>query len=139
MTERLHVAARPCSTCPYRRDTPPGIWHEDEYAKLATFDPPPAGPMIPRTDTFRCHQQAATERPTACRGWLSVHAETVAVRLAVIYGRVTVDEVYADVDVDLYATGAEAAAAGLDAARRPPTPEAAAQIRKLLDRGVGAP
>lgn len=132
--QALHVAPRPCSTCPYRRDTPPGIWHPDEYERLADFDDVDADGVLP-TSTFRCHQQTATGVPTACRGWLTVHADSVAVRVAVVTGQVTIDQVRAPVPVDLYASGAEARDAGL-AGVADPSPEALQAIASLVVKGV---
>lgn len=34
----LHVPRQACPTCPYVRRTPPGVWHPDEYRRLADFD-----------------------------------------------------------------------------------------------------
>lgn len=133
----LHVAPRPCNTCPYRCDTPPGVWHPDEYEKLARYDDQPDG-QLPALATFHCHQENATGDPTVCRGWLSVHAESPAVRLAIIDGKVTVDQVYAEADVDLYESGAEAQAAGI-AAVAAPGGDAVDAIRKLVRRGAGRP
>jgi len=131
----LFAAPRPCNTCPYRRDTPPGVWHPDEYAKLATFDDQHDG-SLPNLAVFRCHQQTATNVPTVCRGWLSVHAHTPAIRMAVITGQVTVDQVFAEVDVELYETGAEACAAGMAGVERVSS-QASRAIDKLQRRGVG--
>lgn len=128
--EPLHVAPRPCVTCPYRRDTPPGIWAPEEYEKLARYDDERVLAL------FLCHQTNATGTPTACRGWLTVHQESVAARLAVLHGRVTDDQRYAEVDVELYVTGTEARDAGLAGVKRP---DEAAQraMDKLVARGAG--
>lgn len=65
MTTKLHVAPRPCNTCPYARSTPPGVWAPEEYAKLSRYD------RSPETNqdlaTFHCHQENATGVPTVCR------------------------------------------------------------------------
>jgi hypothetical protein len=130
--ERLHVPALPCPTCPYRRDPEiRGVWHFTEYLKLVGFDPQPDGPG--RLSTFHCHQETRTGRPMACRGWLTVHRDSPAVRLAVIEGRVTMDDLDAPVDVDLYASGKEAALAGLSGHADPPQH----LIDKLLAQGIG--
>lgn len=134
MAEPLHVAARPCPTCPYRKDTPPGIWHPDEYRKLAEFDDTDPGPLA----VFRCHQQNATGRPAVCRGWLAVHdLASPAVRVAVATGQVTVEQVEAPVDVDLYASGAQACEAGLAGVEQPGR-QAREAIAKLTARGAGS-
>lgn len=63
---RLHVAPRTCSTCPYRRDTPPGIWDAAEYRKLPAYDQDP--PAIPDGIVeFHCHQEHVSGVPTVCR------------------------------------------------------------------------
>lgn len=111
MSEPLHVAPRPCSTCPYRRATPPGIWAPEEYAKLSRYDAAQLDPVD--LSTFHCHQQLVTGVATACRGWLSVHADSAAVRLAVVTGRIDPATIPPEVEPDLYASGAEACAAGL--------------------------
>lgn len=134
----LHAAPRPCNTCPYRRDTPPGIWAPEEYEKLARFDFDPWAAAAPELAVFRCHQQTATGVPTVCRGWLTVHAETPAVRLAVAGGQVTVDQVYAAVDDELYETGAEARDAGMAGVLEPGA-DAEAAIGKLVARRIGRP
>lgn len=126
----LDVARRPCSTCPYRRDTPPGIWHPDEYRKLPQYDDDQQSTVA----VFLCHQRQA-QRDTACRGWLTVARESAAARLAVMTGLVIDEQRYAAVDVDLYATGAEACAAGL-AGVDEPDDQACAAIDKLTRRAT---
>lgn len=129
MSEPLHVAPLPCTTCPYRRDTPPGIWHPDEYAKLPLYDDRPI------LAAFLCHQSTATGKPTICRGWLSVHSESPAVRLALILGTVTPEQVYADVPVKLYASGTEAATAGMAGVEHPDA-SARTAIDRLITKGI---
>lgn len=115
MAEPLRCPPTPCNTCPYRRDTPPGIWDASEYRKLPEYD---AGRMA--LSTFHCHQEHATGMPTVCRGWLAVHRfDSIAVRLAVARGLVEPEQVEAPCPVPLYGSGAEACAAGLGAVRRP--------------------
>ena len=130
--DEFHVAPRPCNTCPYRVDTPAGIWHPEEYAKLAAYDRDPLLLAV-----FRCHQQTATGVPTACRGWLTVHSETVAVRLTVARRQVTPEQVYAEPEVELYETGVKACVAGMRGVRRPSS-EARKVMAKLVDKGIGS-
>ena len=117
---KLHVAPRPCNTCPYRRSTPPGIWAPDEYAKLPAYDRRP-GDVTAEGATFHCHQENATGVATVCRGWLGAHPDSFAVRLAVAVGLLDSDDINAlpDVDPTLYASGAEACAAGLAGVEQP--------------------
>lgn len=126
----MHAAPRPCSTCPYRRDTPPGIWAPEEYAKLPPYDDNLAW------GTFLCHLTTSTGVETVCRGWLAVHAESVAARLAVLRGELTNEQRYAPVDVPLYSSGAEACEAGM-AGVPEPDEAAKAAVARLLRRGVG--
>lgn len=105
----LRVLQEPCRSCPYRRDTPPGIWAASEYAKLLRFSP--GGQEIPEIALFLCHRSPYAGQ-SVCRGWLTVEADSVAVRLALIVGRVTPAQVAAPVKAPLYATGKEAARAG---------------------------
>lgn len=66
----------PCRSCPYRTDVPSGVWHADEYRKLAEYDretwEQPVG-------VFLCHCGGGT----VCRGWLDCHdkRELLALRL----------------------------------------------------------
>ena len=121
--KKLHCASVPCSTCPYRKDVPSGVWDASEYAKLRDYDNNEA------FATFHCHQEAEIGKPTVCRGWLSVHFESVAARLAVLNEKVTVEELYAEPLVPLYASGNEAADAGMKDIKRPK-----AKARKAIDR-----
>ena len=75
--KKLHLNAHPCDTCPYRKDTPSGIWHESEYKKLPKWDDPTAFAGI-----FHCHNQTES-RQTVCRGWMEVHHENLQVRLTI--------------------------------------------------------
>jgi hypothetical protein len=129
----LHAAPRPCNTCPYRRDTPPGVWHPEEYEKLPLYDD---GSDEIQIATFHCHQQNATGVETVCRGWLTVHCESIAARLALITGALTVEQLYADVDVELYATGQEARDAGM-AGVDDPDERARRAIDRLVQKGAG--
>lgn len=120
----LHVAVSPCTSCPYAKSTPPGVWHKSEYLKLPGYDDPQTA-----FETFLCHHSAVTDRQSVCRGWLTVHAESVAARLATSMGLVTDDERYAPVKEELYASGAEACAAGIAGITRPSAP-----ARRVIDR-----
>lgn len=131
MSTPLVCPPTPCSTCPYRRDTPAGIWHPDEYRKLAGYD---RDHPFPALATFHCHQEMTTGKPTMCRGWLAVHGDIPAVRIAVIRGEIPAEDVDRPVSVPLYASGREACAAGLKGVRRPGK-AARVAIAKLAARG----
>lgn len=134
MSEPLHIAHRPCSTCPYDKATPAGIWDASEYRKLRRYD----GDIKDISDLaiFMCHQQNATKIPTVCRGWLLVHPDHVAVRLGIAKGQLNPEKVYAPSTVTCYATGAEACAAGLKGIRKP-SKAAKVAIGKLIRKGAG--
>ena len=84
-------AARPCGSCPYRRDVPSGVWHASEYRKLPAYDNDTMGQP---PHLFLCHQQDGR----VCAGWAGCHdgAHLLALRVAAMSG-----------------SGAEAAAHGL--------------------------
>lgn len=90
----------------------------DEYEKLRLYDEPefdrdrPQDWQLPTLAVFLCHHSLTQAADTLCRGWLSVHSDSVAVRLAVADRAVTWEQVDAPVTVELYANGNEAANAG---------------------------
>ena len=128
--ETLHVDKNPCATCPYRCDTPAGVWEAIEYEKLAGYDDDAPDPAL---GVFLCHHSATTDRQTVCRGWLSVHAESVAARLAVLTGKIDDDVRYLPITVDVYPDGKTAAEAGLSGVEEP-GPDAQRAIAKLIAR-----
>lgn len=127
--EPLTVLPQACNTCPYRKDTPPGIWDTSEYLKLPAYDD------RNRMDlgVFHCHNQAQGEVGTVCRGWLSVHGDGLVVRLAVITGLIRPGDVPYDVEPGLYPSGAAACRAGLAGVPRP-SKAARKEINKLVIR-----
>ena len=130
MAEPLLVLPNPCSSCPYRKDVPPGVWHETEYVKLLEYSPDPFSDQLPFLGTFLCHQTNATGRETVCKGWLWVERESLAVRLGMMQrDEFAPEEVYRKPQVELYETGAAACAAGLSGIEAP-SPAA----RRLMDR-----
>lgn len=109
---------RPCGSCPYRCDVPPGVWSNSEYAKLPPYDEdtPYQPPHL-----FMCHQRSGD----LCGGWLQAHdpAHLLALRLRPVdpsaYGYTS--------DVPCFASGTEAALHGMQAQ----TEEARDMVRKL--------
>ncbi len=59
--------SKPCAACPYRRDTPTGVWSPEEYERLLANDGHDMGA------TYGCHLNSA--RPESegepCAGWLA--------------------------------------------------------------------
>lgn len=125
MSTKLHVNPNPCDTCPYRKDTPSGIWCRDEYEKLPKWDNPHAFAGI-----FHCHQQTP-ERQTVCRGWMEVHDENLQVRLAIAIHIEFNEHNSKPTPVPLYETGAAAMKAGIRGIRRP-SRKAKEKVLKLL-------
>ncbi|MFD7161753.1 DUF6283 family protein [Kribbella sp. NPDC059898] len=83
-------APRPCTSCPYRRDVPSGVWAPEEYERLRAYDRDTAGQ--PHA-VFRCHQSDKTDAAgKLCSGWVGCHhtAELFALRLALAEGRMDV-------------------------------------------------
>jgi hypothetical protein len=120
-------AAKPCGSCPYRRDVPSGIWAAEEYAKLPEYDKP-TGEQPP--SVFLCHRQDGR----LCAGWVAVHDmdECLGLRIAAATGAFTEPDAVLNyvTDVPLWGSGAEAAAHGradLDS----PGEEARKVMRKL--------
>lgn len=121
--------SRPCLECPFRRDTPPGIWAAEEYQKLPDYD---QGGLA--FAPFHCHQENASGVPTLCRGLISaLKFDSVAVRLLVAFGVLTVEQVEATCPVPLYSSGREACDAGMAGVRRPGA-KAVRAIEKLEAR-----
>lgn len=119
MTVSLRApAASPCTSCPYRRDVPSGVWAEEEYRKLPEYDLETAFQPI---GVFGCHQLDGR----LCAGWVAVHEmeESLALRLAVAAGVVDPRELAAvfgyRTETPLFGSGAEACAHGLEAISAP--------------------
>lgn len=113
----MNCAKHPCSSCPYLASVPPGVWVAEEYQKLTEYSPADGG--VPKVSIFLCHQTNATGVQTICRGWLTVERDSVAVRLMLIRGQVTVEQVEADAIVPLHPDGVTAALAGLGGVKHP--------------------
>lgn len=126
----MNVLRKPCISCPYRKDHPSGVWDKREYEKLRAYDNNEA------FGVFLCHQTNTHGLTTVCRGWLSVHCESVAVRLAVATGKIEPDEPYRDCGVPLHESGNAAADAGEQKINRP-TAEARSMGTRLLKKGAG--
>jgi hypothetical protein len=107
--DRIGPRPVPCSTCPYRRDVPSGVWAASEYDKLpgydgSTGDQAQAGAF----GVFICHQRNGA----ICSGWAGCHDmdENLAIRMD---RHVDTEAVRAYVcPVPLFSSGAEAAEHG---------------------------
>jgi hypothetical protein len=102
----------PCATCPYRKNVASGIWHEDEYDKLPTYDGDiPEQVMQGGMAAFHCH----TEPDNLCAGWVG-HREhptdLLAVRLGLSSGSMDPSVAEYITEVPLFSSGTEAAEHG---------------------------
>lgn len=125
-------APRPCSSCPYRRDVPSGIWDASEYDKLPAYDRDTG--EQPAT-LFLCHQTNADDAKSGlCAGWVGCHGqELLALRLAVSMGRVAPTVMAYTTDVPLFESGSAAAEHGKSEIERP-NDRAVSVIRKVAAR-----
>lgn len=125
----IRPRTRPCSSCPYRRDVPSGLWTAAEYDRLPPFDGDTGEQaMAGAFGLFHCHQQPQH----LCAGWTGCHdmQHNLAVRM---HARdLDIDAVLGyESPVPLFTSGAEAAAHGKrDLAA--PGPAARRKIRQLL-------
>ena len=111
----------PCKTCPYRKDVPSGIWHQEEYAKLREYDGETwEQPMA----VFHCHSSPEC----VCGGWLTAHdpQHLLALRL----NRVSGECLAYEHDIPCFGSGAEAAHHGMKDLISP-GPSAARAITRL--------
>lgn len=106
-------AKRPCASCPYRRDVPPGLWDPEEYAKLVPYDAD-TGQQPP--SVFMCHQQDGA----MCAGWVGCHGgeNLLGIRLWLAFHPSVTEDVVASVydyrtDVPLHPSGQAASDHGL--------------------------
>lgn len=105
---RLTAPKVPCGSCPYRRDVPSGIWAQDEYDKLPSYD---GETWAQNVSTFMCHQRDGK----VCGGWLACHdpRELLALRFEAMTR--SIDPAVFDyaTDVPVFSSGAEARAHGM--------------------------
>ena len=128
----MTIRARPCRECPYRKESPSGLWSAEDYLKLPPYDRETGSqPPVP----FICH----TSPEAMCHGWAVVgmsrgHAfELLALRLAVAFGE---DAEIPERVVDLFDSGTAAAEHGLRDIRRPGKKARAAmeRMQRLIER-----
>jgi hypothetical protein len=132
VSQALGPARTPCVSCPYRRDTPPGVWGDEEYAKLERYDAETGEQPM---GVFMCHQDTGR----VCAGWAGCHDgnHLLALRLARPFKSMTDEAIEATIDyvspVPLFGSGREAAEhgrSGID----DPSPDAQAVAAKVIER-----
>ena len=123
----MKVKARPCRSCPYRRDVPVGVWDGSEYDKLEAYDAETGDQPLA---VFCCH----TSPEEVCSGWAGVdrppERALLALRLAVITGRLDPSALDYVSPIALFGSDREAAEHGRSGIASPPA-EATELIRKL--------
>lgn len=78
---------RPCGECPWRRDTPSGVFSARRYEALRETSGKPGAEAPLGAPFFACHK-SPEGREEACAGWLAVcGTEHLGVRMAVLAGR----------------------------------------------------
>ena len=105
----IAVHRNPCSSCPYRKDSPSGLWHPEEYEKLRAYDNEDVSLENGNLATFHCHQEKISGQDTVCKGWLMVHQNTVAVRLCQYRHGIGIDQFEVDKGIELHESGNAAA------------------------------
>lgn len=126
MTAPSKPRKTPCASCPYRKNVPSGVWHEEEYAKLPPYDAETGEqPLMP----FMCHQQDGC----VCSGWLGYGdpQDLLAVRLGIAFGHLDPSCADYSTAVELHASGTAAAEHGLRDIEAPDA-RAVKTIEKLI-------
>ena len=131
--DKLTCAARPCASCPYRKDVPSGIWAEHEYEKLIAYDGDVLDQVFAGAEqVFGCHQRDGN----LCAGWVACHGAGNLLALRLRGDRVP-DETWGyETDVPCFASGAEAARHGVRDMDEP-SPKARKLMDKLVEKGKG--
>lgn len=130
MVVKYEQRKKPCPTCPYAKSTPPGVWNPTEYLKLPKYDGETWEQSIA---LFQCHYSNRGKKvPTICQGWLDCHGagELLAVRLAMLNGKLPDDFSFEPSGTEVYSSGEEACKAGLSGCENP-NKEAKRVINKL--------
>lgn len=110
---RPQLAGAPCTSCPYRRDVPSGVWTREEYEKLPRYDA--AETFMQPTQAFHCHKGTGD----LCAGWVGCHDmdNSLGLRMAFLYDHIDEQTVEAALDyvspVPLFSSGQEACEHGL--------------------------
>lgn len=127
--EPLQVRKTPCASCPYRQNVPSGVWEAGEYERLKAYD----GDIAEQAEkgafrVFGCHQDDIGSE--LCAGWVG-HREHPADLLALRLSRAEADVFEYHTDVELFASGEEAAQHGMQDIEAP-SDRAQATIEKIV-------
>jgi hypothetical protein len=124
--------AAPCPSCPYRKDTPKGVWALDHYEHLTQFDGDIGDQLAAGAFAqFGCHYDTGH----LCRGWLDCHGHDnlLAMRIS---QRAPLPRDIGPVQVPVYESGQACLEANLPHMENPePAAQAmAAQLLKLPNK-----
>lgn len=124
----LSPPKKPCGSCPYRKDVPSGIWHEEEYSKLSEYD---KETHFQPLAIFMCHQKDGC----ICGGWLMTHDRDHLLALRIRGNDLdpSVWDYYPDVDV--FSSGKEAADHGISGISNP-SDEAKRKIDGIMRKRI---
>jgi hypothetical protein len=94
---------KPCDNCPWRRDAPREYWDPEHFVEIWR------NCQDDGTHVMLCHKASRLReeqaRTLVCRGWVQVLGfDAIGVRLAVMSGRISADDVPAEGDAELYAS-----------------------------------
>ncbi len=97
---------KPCENCPWRHDAEPEYWDPDHFRDIW------GNCQDDGRHVMLCHKSTvlpeAERNDLPCQGWARVMAfDAIGVRIAVLSGKLSVDEVNDRDTVDLYDTFAE--------------------------------
>jgi len=134
MKEILTCAARPCASCPYRKDSPSGLWSQEEYDKLLSYDGDiPDQLQNDGMAVFMCHQKDGS----LCAGWVAAHGPTnlLALRFASAAGSVDPKLFDYTTDVPVFSSGAAARKHGMRDMAQPGS-RARVLMKKMVQKGI---
>lgn len=111
----MNVLHEPCSSCPYLIEHPSGVWSREDYEKLRLYAERPDGQLPDALGVFLCHHsRLGFTEPAACRGWATVEADSIAMRIALASGEIDEADIESGPIARLFPTGNAAADNGLD-------------------------
>jgi hypothetical protein len=95
---------KPCKSCPFNRESLPGLWSPAHYLGIAYLSCADTAAMI--RNRMGCHQWNGIVHPARrpedtplCGGWMRAARESLAIRLAIMSGSADPDEVFDEVEV----------------------------------------
>ena len=129
---KMTCAPRPCASCPYRKDSPSGLWEGHEYSKLLAYD----GEIVDQlmkgaTAVFGCHQRDGH----LCAGWVATHGASNLLALRLKGDRVPRETWEYETDVPVFRSGEAAFNHGMRDIKRPGK-KAIRLMEKLSEKGL---